>query len=74
MVKLPDAWRAETYVAAAAQRGIAITPAAAFTVGSGHAPNAVRLALGSPALNVLTPALQTLADLAREKPSVWNTE
>jgi len=70
----PDGTVLTSYVAAAAQRGIAITPAAAFTVGSGHAPNAVRLALGSLALNVLTPALQTLADLAREKPSVWNTE
>jgi DNA-binding transcriptional MocR family regulator len=62
---LPAPWRAETFVAAAARRGIAVTPAAAFAVGPGHAPNAVRLALGSPTLEVLTGGLDVLAKLAR---------
>ncbi|WP_246258347.1 PLP-dependent aminotransferase family protein [Amycolatopsis anabasis] len=66
--ELPEPWRAETFVAAAARRGIAVTPAAAFTVGSGHAPNAVRLALASPALDVLATALDQLAGLARGLP------
>lgn len=66
--ELPEPWRAETFVAAAARRGIAVAPAAAFTIGSGHAPNAVRIALGTPAHDVLESALSTLAGLARAAP------
>lgn len=65
---LPDPWRAETFVAAAARRGIAVAPAARFTIGSGHAPSAVRLALGTPAVDVLDSALEALAELARAAP------
>jgi DNA-binding transcriptional MocR family regulator len=66
--ELPEPWRAETFVAAAARHGIAVSPAAAFTVGTGHAPNAVRLALAFPPLPVLTEALDVLATLARSTP------
>jgi DNA-binding transcriptional MocR family regulator len=66
--ELPPPWRAETFVAAAARRGIAVTPAAAFTVGTAHAPNAVRLALGSPTTAALDTALATLAALAATDP------
>lgn len=66
--ELPEPWRAETFVAAAARRGIAVTPAAAFAVGPGHAPNAVRLALASPPPDALGQALDTLAELARGTP------
>jgi len=66
--RLPRPWRAETFVAAAARRGIAVTPAAAFTVGAGHAPDAVRLALGSPAPGTLSAALGALAAIARQAP------
>jgi DNA-binding transcriptional MocR family regulator len=66
--QLPEPWRAETFVAAAARRGIAITPAAAFTVGPGSSPNAVRLALASPPLLTLTEALNLLAALANATP------
>jgi DNA-binding transcriptional MocR family regulator len=66
--QLPEPWRAETFVAAAARHDIAVTPAAAFTVGPGHAPNAVRLALASPDLATLASALDTLAALARRTP------
>jgi DNA-binding transcriptional MocR family regulator len=62
--ELPPPWRAETFVAAAARRGIAVTPAAAFAVGPAHAPNAVRLALAPP-VPVLGAALDVLAGLAR---------
>lgn len=66
--ELPGPWRAETFVAAAARLGIAVTPAAAFTVGSAHAPNAVRLALAAPPMPVLARALDRLAALARGAP------
>lgn len=66
--RLPERWRAETFVAAAGRRGIAITPAAAFAVVPGHAPNAVRLALASTPTEVLAQALDTLAALARSSP------
>jgi DNA-binding transcriptional MocR family regulator len=65
---LPDPWRAETFVAAASRRGIAITPAAAFAVVPGHAPNAVRIALSAPPLETLGIALETLAQIARSDP------
>lgn len=66
--ELPEPWRAETFVAAAARSGIAVTPAAAFTVGSGRAPVAVRLALASPSPEVLSDALEVLAGIARGTP------
>jgi DNA-binding transcriptional MocR family regulator len=66
--ELPEPWRAETFVAAAARRGISVTPAAAFAVGRSHAPNAVRLALASPPIAVLSEALDVLATLARGTP------
>ncbi|WP_181774825.1 aminotransferase-like domain-containing protein [Amycolatopsis pittospori] len=66
--ELPEHWRAETFVAAAARRGIAVTPAAAFAVVPGHAPNAVRLAVSSPPLETLSAALDVLAGLAAGRP------
>ena len=66
--RLPDRWRAETFVAAAARRGIAVTPAAAFAVVPGHAPNAVRLALASTPTPTLAAALDVLAALAGGSP------
>ncbi|MGP4003774.1 aminotransferase-like domain-containing protein [Streptomyces sp. 8N706] len=66
--ELPEPWRAETFVAAAARRGIAVTPAAAFVVGSRTAPHAVRIGLASPPPDTLADALGTLAALARSTP------
>ena len=66
--ELPEQWRAETFVAAAARRGIAISPAAAYAVLPGHAPNAVRLALSAPPLTTLSAALDVLAGLAAGSP------
>ena len=43
---LPEPWRAEEFAAAARRRGVALTPAAAFHVGKGPAPEAVRICLG----------------------------
>jgi DNA-binding transcriptional MocR family regulator len=62
---LPEPWRSEAFVAAAARRGIALTPSSAFTVGQGHSPNCVRLALASPPIDRLREALLTLARLLR---------
>lgn len=64
-LELPEPWRADTFCTAAARLGIAVTPASAFTVHQGHAPNAVRIALASPPLEGLRAALDTLARLAR---------
>jgi DNA-binding transcriptional MocR family regulator len=64
--ELPRPWRGETFAAAAARRGVAITPAAAFAVGP--APDAVRLALATPPAATLATALDTLATLARATP------
>ncbi|TDC76555.1 PLP-dependent aminotransferase family protein [Streptomyces hainanensis] len=66
--RLPRPWRADTFVAAAARHGIALAPAASFTVGPGDAPDAIRLGLASPGSDVLVQALTTLADLARSAP------
>ncbi|MEU8061736.1 PLP-dependent aminotransferase family protein [Microbispora bryophytorum] len=66
--ELPPPWRADTFVAAAARHGIAVTPAAAFAVGDNRTPNAVRLGLASPPVATLARALATLAGLARSSP------
>jgi DNA-binding transcriptional MocR family regulator len=73
-VELPGAWRAESFTAAAAERGVAVAPATAFAVGAGHAPNAVRLALASPPHKVLVESLRMLNALARSKPRAVNLE
>ncbi|CNG78138.1 Putative transcriptional regulator%2C GntR family [Mycobacterium tuberculosis] len=65
---LPPQWRAETFVAAAARRGIAVTPAAAFVVGTGAAPRAVRIGLASPPPATLARALDALAEIAAGGP------
>jgi DNA-binding transcriptional MocR family regulator len=72
--RLPDPWRADTFVAAAARRGIAVTPGAAFTVVVAHAPNAVRLALSAPPLGTLAESLAALAALARSVPEDTEVE
>ncbi|MFC9975538.1 PLP-dependent aminotransferase family protein [Spirillospora sp. NPDC127200] len=66
--ELPAPWRAETFVAAAARRGIAVTPGAAFAVGTASAPAAVRLGLASPPPEVLARTLGALAEIARAAP------
>lgn len=65
---LPDAWRSETLVAAAGRRNITLTPSSAFAVMPGYAPDAVRLALSTPPLDVLRNALTAIACLLRSSP------
>ncbi|MFF3484988.1 PLP-dependent aminotransferase family protein [Streptomyces sp. NPDC002701] len=66
--ELPAPWRADTFTAAAAARGIAVTPGPAFAVGPRGAPDAVRLGLASVPVPVLGRALRTLRDVARGGP------
>lgn len=63
--ELPARWRADTFTAAAAARGIAVTPGPAFSVVPAGAADAVRLGLASAAPPRLARALATLADVAR---------
>ncbi|MGQ4384681.1 aminotransferase-like domain-containing protein [Streptomyces sp. SAS_270] len=70
--ELPKPWRADTFTAAAAARGIAVTPGPAFVVspasGTGSVADCVRLGLASAAPRQLERALRTLAGLARSGP------
>jgi DNA-binding transcriptional MocR family regulator len=67
-LQLPDGWRSEGFVAAAARYGISLTPSNAFTIAPGHAPNAVRLALGLPTHAQLRAAANRLAQLLATHP------
>ena len=71
---LPQHWRSQTFVAAAARRDIALTPSTTFAVSPGHAPNAVRLALGAPSTEQLDLALRTLSGMLTAKEDVDTTE
>ncbi|MBZ4016965.1 aminotransferase-like domain-containing protein [Streptomyces purpurogeneiscleroticus] len=72
--ELPEGWRAESFLAAAARRGIAVTPGTAFAVapegaqGAAPAPHAVRIALAGAPPELLPYALSTLAAVARGTP------
>jgi DNA-binding transcriptional MocR family regulator len=67
-LQLPQRWRAEAFAAAAARHGISLTPSNAFTIAPGHAPNAVRLALGLPTHAQLRSAGDRLAELLATDP------
>ena len=71
---LPPHWRSQTFVAAAARRDIALTPSTTFAVTPGHAPNAVRLALGAPTIDQLDLALRTVAGMLTAKEDFDTTE
>ncbi|MFI5684431.1 PLP-dependent aminotransferase family protein [Streptomyces sp. NPDC051636] len=63
--ELPARWRADTFTAAAAAHGIAVTPGTAFCVDASRTPDAVRLGLASVPEPELARALRTLAGVAR---------
>jgi DNA-binding transcriptional MocR family regulator len=67
-LQLPQRWRSEAFAAAAARHGISLTPSNAFTIAPGHAPNAVRLALGLPTHPQLRAAGDRLAQLLATAP------
>jgi DNA-binding transcriptional MocR family regulator len=62
-LRLPESWRSEAFASAAARAGVAVTPSHAFAMTPGHAPNAVRLALGLPSHAELQWAAERLAGL-----------
>src|SRR4029079_9505492 len=64
---LPPHWRSQTFVAAAARRGIALTPSSTFAIAHGHAPNAVRLPPRPPPPEQLDAGLRTLVSLLGTK-------
>ena len=64
---LPPHWRSQTFAAAAAQRDIALTPSTTFAITPGHAPNAIRLALGAPSIEDLDAGLRALAGILHAK-------
>ncbi|KUO21262.1 aminotransferase-like domain-containing protein [Streptomyces dysideae] len=66
--ELPAPWRADTFTAAAAAHGIAVTPGPAFVVDPNRTPDAVRLGLASAAEPDLRSALRTLAGVVRGTP------
>jgi DNA-binding transcriptional MocR family regulator len=68
--ELPAPWRADTFTAAAARHGIAVTPGPDFTVDPARTPAAIRLGLASATVPDLTRALSALAGIAREGPEV----
>lgn len=66
--ELPAPWRADTFTAAAAAHGIAVTPGTAFAVDPRRTPDAVRLGLASAPEAELRWALRTLAAVAAAGP------
>lgn len=66
--ELPAPWRADTFTAAAAAHGIAVTPGPAFSVDPNRTPDAVRLGLASAPEPDLRRALRTLSDVVRAAP------
>ncbi len=63
--ELPAPWRADTFTAAAAAQGVAVTPGPAFAAGPNRTPDAVRLGLGSVSEVALRGALRVLAGVVR---------
>ncbi|MDF3301046.1 PLP-dependent aminotransferase family protein [Streptomyces tropicalis] len=63
--ELPAPWRADTFTAAAAAHGVAVTPGPAFAVDPARTPDAVRLGLASAPEAELDRALRALADVVR---------
>ena len=66
---LPEPWRADEFVDAAATDGVTIAPTHAFVVGRRAVPHAVRLCIGSPpTLDLLEDACARLERLIVTQP------
>lgn len=66
---LPDPWRSEEFVDAAAAHGITIAPTHSFVVGRREVPHAVRIVLGAPAtLGALKTGLDRLERILQNPP------
>lgn len=64
---LPKHWRADAFVSACADLGIAVAPGSAFAVGKSVSPSGVRIAYSAPDLETWTHALREVAALARSE-------
>ncbi len=71
---LPDGWRAESFCAAAADRGVAISPASVFTVTPGSSPNAIRVAIAPPSDEELIRGLKIIRNLAMTNENSFSFE
>ncbi len=68
LLRVPEPWRREDFVASSLARGIRIVPASSFMVGQGTTPHAVRISIGAaPDRPALERALVTLRDLVLAK-------
>jgi len=68
-LRLPEPWDTARFVAAALERGVAVSPADAFAVPPAPAPDAVRISLTGPVDPAgLRKSLESLAALSREAP------
>lgn len=65
---LPPAWRADAFAAEVSRRGVLVTPAAAFAVGS-RIPKAVRVSISAPRdQEQLRTGLEIIARVMRDSP------
>ncbi len=64
-MELPGDWRAESFCAAVASRGVAISPASIFYVTPGAASNHIRVAIAPPNDTNLIKGLKLIRNLAR---------
>ena len=63
-LRLPEPWRADSFVAEAQARGVILSPAEAFAVGRAAVPHAVRLCIGAARTReALASGLEIVADL-----------
>ncbi|KRE09735.1 hypothetical protein ASE63_04190 [Bosea sp. Root381] len=71
---LPPPWRADDFCAAALHAGIAVTPGRNFSLQPGYAPDAVRIALATPAMDELRRAVGIIDQLLELGPAAEPAE
>ena len=70
-VKLPEFWGSAQFVNEARRKGVAVTPADAFSVGNGSVPDGFRISLcAAPNMEVLEQGLTKIADLLAKPPGM----
>lgn len=69
-ITLPDPWRATEFVAAAAERGVLVSPAEHFAIGRGDIPHAARISLtAAKDVQEVTRGVEILRGLLESEPS-----
>jgi DNA-binding transcriptional MocR family regulator len=70
-LQLPEQWQAPAFAEEARKRGVGVTPADAFFIGSGTPPHAVRISMSAArSLETLNIGLDRLAGLLEEAPGL----